>query len=232
MNVGADKTFKILKELIGAKCEAGITSGLYKGSYSSRLEDFSEDGELALAHPMLKGALLPMSRSLEFGLRIDGSGCFYQSTVTVTRRIVNVPVPLLWVKLTSPLEKIQRRMFVRVPCSIKGRAFLMEVDHEEGTEPPEIESRWFDVRLNDISLGGVGLSVLKKDASQAFVNGRYLLYLTIEESDFFIVCRAIKIFKKHEDGRLDVGMAYEGLPAFTERLMGAFIRQQELSTRT
>ena len=83
MSTDRIKMQDLLQELIGSRMELGIADGLYKGNYASRLEDLSssEDGLLLLgvAHPMFKGALLPMARNLELTLRIEASGNFYQS---------------------------------------------------------------------------------------------------------------------------------------------------------
>lgn len=241
MSQEQEKTQALLQELIGSKMELGITNGLYKGSYASRLEDLSppqEDGSslLGVAHPMFKGALLPMSRSLELALKIESSGYFYQGEAEIIRHVINVPIPLLWLALKTPLEKVQRRMFVRVPCMLKGQAFLLETEadpEEEGVMPaPPPERRWFPLDLRDISLGGAGIAIRKEDAACSRERGRYLLQTTIAETTFFIVCRMIKVFRVDEEGRIEAGMAYEGLPAFTEKLMGTFIRQQELNARS
>ena len=58
-----------------------------------------------------------------------------------------------------------------------------------------------------------------------YIKQRYFLQAAIADSEFFLVCRLINVFSVDEDGDAEAGMAYEGLPAFTEKLMGAFIRQ-------
>ena len=101
-------------------------------NYASRLEDLSSSGDglplLGVAHPMFKGALLPMSRNLELTLRIEASGYFYQGEGQIVRHVINARIPLLWLALKGPLERTQRRMFVRVSCMIRAQAFLLEVD--------------------------------------------------------------------------------------------------------
>ena len=84
-----EKMQNLLQELIGSKVELGIANGLYKGNYASRLEDLSppaKDGSplLGVAHPMFKGALLPMARNLDLNLRIESSGYFYQKVESQT----------------------------------------------------------------------------------------------------------------------------------------------------
>ena len=235
------RDIKVLKELLGAKAELNFSNGLYKGAYASRLEDISEPGsasetlQIGAAHPMFKGALLPLSRNLELLLRIETSACFYQAEAEIIRSVVNIPIPLVWLKLLSPLEKVQRRAFVRVPCRIKANACLLELESESEVENEEdfssLQKKWFPLLLRDISLGGVGVAVRQEEAPMCQVGGRYLLQMTIDATKFFIVCRLVKVFQKNDDGSIKAGLAYEGLPSFTEKLMGGFIRQQELNLR-
>lgn len=240
MSTDRIKMQDLLQELIGSKMELGIADGLYKGNYASRLEDLSssEDGLLLLgvAHPMFKGALLPMARNLELTLRIEANGNFYQSEAQIARHDINAQIPLLWLALKGQLERTQRRMFVRVPCMIRAQAFLLEVDPEDvgeagAPQPPLPERRWFPIMLQDISLGGAGVVVQGAEAPYLRERGRYLLQVTIADSEFFLVCHLIKVFSVAENGDTEAGMAYEVLPAFAEKLMGGFIRQQELSSR-
>ena len=199
-----EKMQNLLQELIGSKMELGIANGLYKGSYASRLEDLSpsaEDGSLLLgvAHPMFKRALLPMARNLDLNLRIESGGYFYQGEAEIIRHVINVPIPLLWLALKAPLEKVQRRMFVRVPCLIKGQAFLLEAEPDEKeTEktpphPPLPECRWFPIMLRDMSLGGVGVGIRRPELPFVVERGRYLLQAAIGDTEFFLVCRLIEI---------------------------------------
>ena len=62
------------------------------------------------------------------------------------------------------------------------------------------------------------------------LKARYLLQMAVSGTEFFVICDVVTALKD-EAGRLSAGLSYEGLPAFTEKLMGAFIRQQELNGR-
>jgi c-di-GMP-binding flagellar brake protein YcgR len=230
MDAEFEQSEKQLLELIGSKVELAISSGLHKGSYASRLEEVEGKSLVGVAHPTVRGVFLPVMRSTELLLKIEAPGCFYQSTVSIVRNSLNVAVPLLWLKLVTPLEKVQRRMFVRVPCSIQADAFFLGCDAElpEGTHLPP--PQWFPVRVVDISLGGCGISVKKNVQSCYLEGGRYLLSLNVGGTNFFLTGKLIKIFKKN-DVTVEAGLAYDGLTAFLEKLMGTFIRQQELLVR-
>ena len=219
-----------LENLIGSKVELVITSGLYKGSYNSNFEEF-EDGLVGVYHPTLKGAFLPALRGMELLMKFEASTCIYQGTATVARSVLNVNIPLLWLKPVSALDKLQRRMFVRVPTSIKADAFFLggtEELPEDVVLPPK---EWFSVRISDISLGGIGISVKGKIIPYCLENGRYLLLIKIGDNSFFIVGKIVKTLAK-KAGSIEVGFAYEGLSVFVEKIMRGYIRQQELMTRT
>ena len=230
MNPEFEQSRKMLEELIGAKAELVISAGLYKGSYPSRVEEL-ENGLVGVAHPMVRGALLPALRSTELLLKIEASNCFYQAEAMVLRSTVNVAFPLLWLKLVKVLEKVQRRMFVRVSCALKADAFFLSFDAElpEGATLPSKE--WFSVRLTDISLGGAGILIKENMIPWCLEGGRYLLRLNIGGTTFFLVGKLVKILKKDVE-HIEVGIAYEGLAACTEKIMGGYIRQQELLTRS
>jgi c-di-GMP-binding flagellar brake protein YcgR len=230
MSAEFEQSGKQLLELIGSKAELVITSGLYKGSYASRLEEVEEKLLVGVAHPTVRGVFLPVMRSTELLLKIDGPGCFYQTTASIVRNSLNVAIPLLWLKLVTPLEKVQRRMFVRVPCSIQADAFFLGCDSELSEETVLPGRQWFPVRIVDMSLGGCGISVKNNMRSYFLEGGRYLLSLNVNGTGFFLTGKLIKIFKKNESA-VEAGLSYDGLTAFLEKLMGSFIRQQELSTR-
>ena len=220
-----------LESSIGFKVELVISSGLYKGTYTSSLAEL-ENELIGVSHPMLKGAFLPALRNTELLMKIEGPSCIYQANTTVARSALNLNIPLLWLKLAAPLEKVQRRMFVRVPTSITANAFFLggvenPPEDADVSLPPK---EWFVVRISDISLGGIGISIKENLIPYCIEGGRYLLLIKIGATTFFIVGKIVKILSKRE-GHIEVGFAYEGLSVAAEKIMGNYIRQQELITR-
>jgi len=223
-----EEAHKQLENLLGSKVELVISSGLYKGNYLSSLEEL-EKGLVGVSHPTLKGAFLPALRSTELLMKIEAANCIYQATMIVTRSALNVTIPLLWLKLASALKKVQRRMFVRVPTSIKADAFPLGIEElPEGVASPPKE--WFTVRISDISLGGIGISIKENLVPYCIEGGRYLLLIKIGNAALFVVGKIVKVLSKRE-GNIEVGFAYEGLSVSAEKIMGGYIRQQELITR-
>ncbi|MDR1649143.1 MAG: flagellar brake domain-containing protein [Synergistaceae bacterium] len=230
MSAEFEQTGKQLLELINSRVELMITSGLYKGSYVSRLEEVDENLLVGVAHPTVRGVFLPVMRNTELLLKIETSGCFYQATVSIVRNSRNVTIPLLWLKLVTSLEKVQRRMFVRVPCSIQAETCFLGYNAELPEETSLPDRQWFPVRIVDMSLGGCGISVKKNMQSWFLEGGRYILSLSVGGTSFFLTGKLVKIFKKN-DVSVEAGLAYDGLTALIEKLMGAFIRQQEFQAR-
>jgi len=240
MKSGFEEARKLLNGLIGSRADLIITSGLHKGSYISSLEELGDD-LIGVAHPTFKGRFLPVSRNAELALKIDSPHGVYQATVAVARSALNENIPLLWLKLVSPLEKIQRRMFVRVPTSIKAIAFFLGSDGIQdildNAETPEASEEislppkeWFSVRISDISLGGIGILIKQDVAHFCLEGGRYLLLIKISDTTMFLVGKIVKILIKKE-GIIEIGFAYEGIPVSIEKIMMSYIRQQELMVR-
>jgi len=237
MKSGFEEARKLLNGLIGSKVDLIITSGLHKGNYVSSLEEL-DDGLIGVTHPTFKGRFLPLSRNAELSLKIDSYNGVYQADVAVSRSVLSVNIPLLWLKLISPLEKVQRRMFVRVPASIKANAFFLGADNipeplnaEEAPSELSLPPKdWFSVRISDISLGGIGISIKQDIAHFCLEGGRYLLLIKISGVTMFIVGKIVKILIKKE-GTIEIGFAYEGISVSIEKIMMSYIRQQELMMR-
>ncbi|NLB83979.1 MAG: flagellar brake protein, partial [Synergistaceae bacterium] len=83
-----------LNARIGAKAMLSIDAGLYKGIYPSRIEDV-KDGMAALSHPLLKGALLPVLRNVQFKLKVETDEGIFQAEATVARGFPQGGIPLL-----------------------------------------------------------------------------------------------------------------------------------------
>ena len=231
MSSGFEEARKQLESLIGSKAYLIITSGLHKGNYVSSLEEL-DSGLIGVSHPTRQGKFLPVSRNSELSIKINNPNGIHQATAAVVRSVLNENIPLLWLKLISPLEKTQRRMFVRVPSSIKANAFFLGTDnlpeHLEDFIPPPKE--WFSVRISDMSLGGIGISIKKDLVPYCLEDGRYLLLMKIDNVAFFIVGKIVKILIKKE-AIIEIGFAYEGLPVYIEKILVGYIRQQELMAR-
>ncbi len=208
---------------IGAKALLSIDAGLYKGIYPSRIEDV-KDNMAALAHPLLKGALLPVLRNVQFKLKVETEEGILQAEAVVARGVPRGGIPLLWVKPVSEALRVQRRFFVRVPCLLKTGLFRLEGERLQ----PETEM-WKEITATDISLGGIGFTLFRPQDSLCLQKDRYLVHIALQEKRFFLTGKIVKKIEGVESAQF--GISFDSMPGFVEKILGNFIRQQELAGR-
>ena len=208
---------------IGAKATFYNEAGLYKGVYPSRVEDVRGD-QIAFSHPLLKGALLPALKGVELKLKVETDGMLYQGIVSVVRGAPLDGIPMLWVSPVSEAERVQRRYFVRVPCLLKSAFFRLE-----GEKVRPGEEAWIPAPSIDISLGGIAVSAYKEHGYKCKEQDRVLIRLPVQDEVFFLTGRLIRKALKEENW--DMGFAFESVPGYVEKALGAFIRRQEMAGR-
>lgn len=208
---------------IGAKAMLSIDAGLYKGIYPSRIEDV-KDGMVALSHPQLKGALLPVHRNVQLKLKVEADEGIFQAEVAIARGFSQGGFPLLWVTPVSDALRVQRRYFVRVPCLLKTGLFRLEGDRLQ----PDKEV-WKEVTATDISLGGIGFSLFLPPDSLFLSQERYLVNIALQDRNFFLTGKIVKKIETGESAQF--GMSFDSIPGCVEKILGNFIRQQELAGR-
>ncbi|MCX7828437.1 MAG: flagellar brake protein [Thermanaerothrix sp.] len=207
---------------VGAKGEFKVEDGLFKGTYPTRLEDQRED-MLGLAHPMFKGALLPVYRDMECELVAEDNRSPVRVSCVVVRSDITGTVPMLWVKMFGPPERIQRRRYLRVPCLREFRLFPIEA---EARSP--LSGRWLKGTAVDMSLGGVRF---RMDYPYRLSHGdRFLCMLPLGDRPFPGLIKVMRA-DKTSDGLWDCGGAFEAVPRWAEKYIIEFIRTQELNSR-
>ena len=212
-----------LESKIGSKGTLIIDTGLYKGTYSTRLEDI-RTGFLGVAHPTLRGALLPVMRNVELKVRIEADGGIYQAPAAVIRNSLSESVPLLWVAPVGEAEKIQRRSFVRVPSTLRVSLFKLS-ELAGGFDLRE----WVQATVKDISLGGVGMSAPAALGGRFNLKERFFLRFALSGVPFLLAAALVR--KNQTEDRCDLGFAFEQLPVILEKTLVTFIRQSELAGR-
>ncbi len=205
---------------VGARADIHIDAGLYKGHYPSRLEDI--EGELlALSHPLLRGALLPVYRDMQFEVMFEDERSPILMRASAVRSDLASSVPLLWVRPIGELLRVQRRRFLRVPCLLKGAFFSLDV---EARSP--MRGEWRECDVLDISLGGAKLR--SSDMRGLAAGDRVLLSLAIEGSPFMFVAKIVRL-QESPDGLKEIAVEFESLFPLAETALIRFIRKQELS---
>jgi c-di-GMP-binding flagellar brake protein YcgR len=127
------------------------------GKYRSRIEDIVEE-KLVINWPTEKGIRLPVrpDQMLSFSMTRDGNAYSFRGLVDTTSR---EPVPLVTVIVTSAIQRIQRRQYVRVKCTIPLVVIFPSEENPEGEKPPTPP-----LNTNTYDLSAIGVSIRSKSA--------------------------------------------------------------------
>jgi c-di-GMP-binding flagellar brake protein YcgR len=204
---------------IGARADVRIDAGLYKGHYPSRVEELAVDA-VGLAHPMLRGVLLPIYRDMTFQLLVEAERVPLLMRATALRSDLRGVVPLLWGRVTGEIERIQRRRFLRVPWMRE--VFLFPLDLEVRSP---LEGRWFPALALDLSLGGMRVRVQQ---NRGYEKGdRFLVRIPLFPGESWMVGKLMRLTVDAAVPGIDAGVEFESVTRQTEKVLLDLIRQQE-----
>ncbi|NLA91563.1 MAG: flagellar brake protein, partial [Synergistaceae bacterium] len=79
------------------------------------------------------------------------------------------------------------------------------------------------------SLGGVAASAYRSDGFRFTEQDRVLIRLPVQDEVFFLTGRLVRKFLREENW--EMGFAFDAVPGFVEKVLGAFIRRQEMAGR-
>ncbi len=215
-----DKLLSILlEERISSKVIINVTSGLYKGSYPSRIEDV-KDNLVAVSHPLFKNALVPLYRDTILELVMYEKQPPTMIPMKVLRRSMSGNVSLLWLVPAGNPVKIQRRRYARVQCNVDILFFPLSLE-----EMFPMVGRWEKASCVDISLGGMRLRTKMKDMGLD-VGHRVYLWVNLSSENIFLISNIARIVD--EGVFREMGLQFEGYPRFVEKRLIRFIRDKEL----
>lgn len=215
-----DKLLSILlEESISSKVVINITSGLYKGSYPSRIEDV-KDNLVAVSHPLFKNALVPLYRDTILELVMYEKQPPTMIPMKVLRRGMSGNVSLLWLVPAGDPVKIQRRRYARVQCNVDILFFPLSLE-----EMFPMVGRWEKASCVDISLGGMRLRTKMKEMGLD-VGHRVYLWVNLSSENIFLISNIARIVD--EGVFREMGLQFEGYPRFVEKRLIRFIRDKEL----
>lgn len=215
-----DKLLSILlEERISSKVIINVTSGLYKGSYPSRIEDV-KDNLVAVSHPLFKNALVPLYRDTILELVMYEKQPPTMIPMKVLRRSMSGNVSLLWLVPAGNPVKIQRRRYARVQCNVDILFFPLSLE-----EMFPMVGRWEKASCVDISLGGMRLRTKMKEMGLD-VGHRVYLWVNLSSENIFLISNIARIVD--EGVFREMGLQFEGYPRFVEKRLIRFIRDKEL----
>jgi len=208
-----------LEERISSKVVINVTSGLYKGSYPSRIEDV-KDNLVAVSHPLFKNALVPLYRDTILELVMYEKQPPTMIPMKVLRRSMSGNVSLLWLVPAGNPVKIQRRRYARVQCNVDILFFPLSLE-----EMFPMVGRWEKASCVDISLGGMRLRTKMKEMGLD-VGHRVYLWVNLSSENIFLISNIARIVD--EGVFREMGLQFEGYPRFVEKRLIRFIRDKEL----
>lgn len=127
-----------------------------KKVFVSKIYDILDTNLLQIAMPIYEGNIVPLSIGSTYSACFFTDKGLYECQVSVTSRYKNGNLYFLEVKLTSNLNKVQRREFFRLDCSLDATMRIMS-DEEYDTGIYDEDVSWEKARIVDISGGGVKL---------------------------------------------------------------------------
>jgi c-di-GMP-binding flagellar brake protein YcgR len=210
---------------VGVRGKIQINAGIYKGHYSSGVEDIKGDA-VGFAHPLISGALLPVYRDLDFDFIMEDGSALYVFPMAVKRVEIQGGVSIMWANIASDPKRIQRRQFLRVSCFWD--LLIFHIGHE--LRKPMSE-KWLPAKAIDVSLGGYRFKISKEDSGELVfeTDDRILVYLVLDADQLMLTGKATRVVR--EDGFWEVGVGFDSMPAKIEKKLFEFIRQQEILWR-
>lgn len=145
----------MISKILAVGDKVDIQHGQKKHQYKSKIMDIMDEETIRLIIPIEKNTLIPMARGWRIELTFFAAKGLYRCQGEIQERYKEEKLPLMIVRLTSELEKVQRRQFYRLPYSmeIKFREIKEEPDIREDSDE-EAEIPWSKGITLDISGGG------------------------------------------------------------------------------
>ncbi len=135
---------------VGSKAE--ISHGLKKDPYKSKIMDILDEETLKLSLPIEGNLVIPLEKGWRLELTFWCKKGMYQCSGEVLSRYKEDNLYLMTVRITSELERIQRRQFYRLPYFMEIE--FMEQKEEEDTSQETEEEVWNTGTTIDLSGGG------------------------------------------------------------------------------
>lgn len=173
---------------INQNIELVVKEGQFEGSYNSKVADIVDD-EIFIMAIYKREEIIPLRKGIKVDVLYEGDTAFYSLASEITGR-KKEPLPMLSIKLTDNIERIQRRSFFRVQVNKKIQYISLKEQLNKETQPVFKETTAIDLS------GGGLLMVLKDDLK---VNNRLLFKLNIEDLDKLIEGKIVRI-KYNKDG--------------------------------
>lgn len=190
----------------GTKLELELYNSNYEKVCSglvSQFESYDETSNMMEIHvPFTQGKIYTIHTGAELDVIFLKEKDTYMFKAVVTGRKNTEPIPMLWVKPVSQIEKIERRSFFRMECKLPVRYHIIGSTEEKDTE----EIQMLDCYTRDISGGGVCL--VTEEAYEPGTKIRASLKIGKQIGFIGTVVRSVQI---REKGKIlyEIGVEYK-----------------------
>ncbi|MGM0446147.1 MAG: flagellar brake protein [Bacillota bacterium] len=182
---------------INQNIELVVKEGQFEGSYNSKVADIVDD-EIFIMAIYKREEIIPLRKGIKVDVLYEGDTAFYSLTSEITGR-EKEPLPMLSIKLTDNIERIQRRRFFRVLVNKKIQYISLKEQLDKETQPVFKETTAIDLS------GGGLLMVLKDDLK---VNDRLLFKLDIEDLDKLVEGKIVRILYNKDGHSKTAGIEF------------------------
>ncbi|MDP4093818.1 MAG: flagellar brake protein [Bacillota bacterium] len=117
----------------------------------SEFEWVEDDETAAIAAPIYEGVIYPMHSGTAANIYFIYGIDLYTCLISVTDRYIKDNIPILKIKKTSEITRIQRRQFFRFECSTQVKYRVVEEEDSKKNE----EIPFVDSFTRDLSGGGI-----------------------------------------------------------------------------
>lgn len=173
-------------------------------SYKSSFSDNLTDSRWEITMPVDSGRVVLFQLGMQFDFIIyTQNKTILKSAAIVRQRYRRGNMYFLAIELTSNLEKIQRRQFFRLPCTIDMSFYEIRYDDKAENESEFCKSMYKNHAINsknmqtvksvilDISGGGIQFSMSTPLEEGTYFMAQFSLALEESTQQFNIVCKVI-----------------------------------------
>lgn len=153
-----------------------------KTSIVSQLEYIDNNSAYILA-PIVEGVVYPISSGTGINMYFISEGMFYRMSAVVERKEIKDKIPYLKVRIDGEPEKLQRRQFFRVDCSVPVKFRIIAED---------LNNPLVKAYTRDISGGGINV------ASENSINPGSLLECELSLNDNKVIQFEGEVMRAYE----------------------------------
>jgi c-di-GMP-binding flagellar brake protein YcgR len=202
---------------IGAKIHLLIMNDNNQSQYVSRVDNINEDGTIDVLIPISKRRIVYINEDTVLKVIITKEAAIYEFKAEIENKLFGVD-PLLRLKRTSDIQKIQRRNYFRLKSlnTIKIRKIVNLTE--------AIFSEYFNVAMVDISGGGLAFnSELELD-----INDLIEISVTLNSNTINLLGMVVRADRSEDNlKKMGYGINFEKITETERNIIMSFIFEEQ-----